>query len=111
MNWNIVKEWLETHGHINPAWDCIGIGDDSFYAEDKTENTFISIFTRGEGELVLYVGCRRPKISVGSGTGYYVSNIWDVIDFLEDNLEGMYDQLMEKVIKGVNNKPAKAEEK
>jgi hypothetical protein len=106
-----VKEWLETHGHINPAWDCIGVGDDSFYAEDKTENTIISIFTRAGGELILYVGCRRPNISVGGSTGHFVFTGWDVIDFLSDHLEDMYDQLMEKVIKGVNNKPAKAEEK
>ena len=27
MNWNTVKEWLETHEHINPAWDCIVDGE------------------------------------------------------------------------------------
>lgn len=102
MNWNEVYEWLKSHGHVHENWDCIEIGDDSFYAEDKMENTFISIFTRGEGELVLYIGCQRPKISVGSGTGCYVSNCWDVIDFLEDNLEDMYDALMKKVMNEVN---------
>ena len=102
MNWNEVYEWLKSHNHVHEGWDCIAVGDDSFYAEDKAENTFISIFTRGEGELVLYVGCRRPKVSVGSGTGYYVSNCWDVIDFLEDNLEDMYDELMKKAMNEVN---------
>lgn len=102
MDWNIVKEWLETHGHINPAWDCIGVGDDSFYAEDKAENTFISIFTRAAGELIFYVGCKRPKISVGGSTGHFAFSCEDVINFLEDNLEDMYDQLTRKVMKEVN---------
>ena len=98
MDWILVKEWLENHGHINSNWDCVAVSEDSFYAEDKMENTFISIFTRGGDELVIYVGCLRPKVSVGSSTGYYVSNCWDVIDFLEDNLEDMYDELMRKVV-------------
>jgi hypothetical protein len=102
MNWNEVYEWLKSHNHVHEKWDCIAVGDDSFYAEDKMENTFISIFTRGGDELVLYVGCLRPKVSVGSGTGCYVSNCWDVIDFLEDNLEDMYDELMRKVMNEVN---------
>ena len=66
------------------------------------ETTFISIFTRGGDELVLYVCCLRPKVSVGSGTGCYVSNCWDVIDFLEENLEDMYNELMKKVMNEVN---------
>lgn len=103
MTWIDVKEWLESHGHINPTWDRVEVNEDSFYAEDEMENTFISIFTRGGDELVVYVGCLRPKVSVGSSTGYYVSNCWDVIDFLEDNLEDMYDQLMRKVMKEANS--------
>lgn len=98
MNWNEVYEWLKSHGHIHDGWETIAVGDDRFYAEDEMENTFISIFTRGGNELVLYVGCFRPKVSVGSGTGYYVSHSDDVINFLEDNLEDMYDELMRKVM-------------
>ena len=98
MNWNEVYEWLKSHGHVREDWDCIGIGDDSFYAEDKMENTFISIFLRGGDELVLYVGCLRPKVSVGSGTGLYVSHSGEIIGFLEDHLEYMYDALMRKVM-------------
>jgi hypothetical protein len=102
MNWNEVYEWLKSRGHVREDWDCIGIGDDSFYAEDSLENTFISIFTRGD-ELVLYVGCRRPKISVGGGTGYHVSTCWDVIDFLEDHLEDMYNELTKKFMEAYEN--------
>ena len=101
MTWVDVKEWLESHGHINPTWDCVEVNEDSFYAEDEMENTFISIFTRGNDELVIYVGCLQPKVSVGSGTGYQVTHSDDVIYFLEDNLENMYDELMRKVM--VNN--------
>ena len=98
MNWNEVYEWLKSHNHVNENWDRIEISEDNFYAEDEMENTFISIFTRGGDELVIYVGCLRPRVSVSSGTGCYVSNCWDVIDFLEDNLEDMYDELMRKVV-------------
>ena len=97
MNWNEIYEWLKSHNHIHEGWTYITIGDDNFYAEDEMENTFISIFTRNEDELVLYVGCLRPKVSVGGNTDCYVSNCWDVIDFLEGNLENMYDELMRKV--------------
>ena len=98
MNWNEVYEWLKSHGHVQENWDCIEISDDSFYAEDSMENTFISLFTRGVDELVLYVGCLRPKMSVGGSTGFYVSDCWDVIDFLVDYLEDMYDELMGKAM-------------
>lgn len=98
MNWNEVYEWLKSHGHIHDEWENISVTDDGFYAEDEMENTFISIFTRGGNELVIYVGCLRPKVSVGSGTGCYVSHSDDVINFLEDNLEDMYDKLMRKVM-------------
>lgn len=102
MNWNEVYDWLRSHNHVHENWERIEINDDSFYAEDEIENTFISIFVRGGDELVLYVGCLRPKISVGSGTGWYVSTCWDVIDFLDDHLEDMYDELMKKVMNEVN---------
>ena len=99
MNWNEVYEWLKSHGHINDEWENIAVTDDGFYAEDKMENTFISLFTRGsDDELVFYVGCLRPKVSVGSCTGLYVSHSGDVIGFLEDHLEYMYDALMRKVM-------------
>ena len=102
MNWNEVYEWLKSHNHVHEKWDCIAFDIDSFYAEDKLENTFISIFFRGGDELVFIVGCMRPKVSVGGSTGYHVSNCWDVIDFLEENLEDMYDELMKKVMNEVN---------
>ena len=102
MNWNEVYEWLKSYNHIHEGWDCITVNDDGFYAKDEMENTFISIFTRGGDELVLYVGCLKPKVSVGSSTGYHVSNCWDVIDFLDDNLENMYDELMKKVMNEAN---------
>ena len=102
MTWVYIKEWLESHGYINPTWNCVEVNEDSFYAEDEMENTFISIFTLDNNELVVYVGCLKPKASVGSSTGYHVSNCWDVIDFLDDNLENMYDELMKKVMNEVN---------
>ena len=97
MDWNWVKEWLEHHGHIHSDWDCIAVGDDSFYAEDKMENTFISLFCRGGCELIAIVGMMRPKISVGGPTGVVIDSHEDVIYFLEDNLEDMYTELMRKV--------------
>lgn len=62
------------------------------------ENTFISIFTHSNDELVVYVGCLRPKVSVGGKTGYQITHSDDIIYFLEDNLEDMYNELMRKVI-------------
>jgi hypothetical protein len=102
MDWMFVKEWLEDHGHINSNWDCVAVSEDSFYAEDKMENTFISLFQRGECELVAIVGMRRPHISVGGPTDAVIYSHEDVIYFLEDNLEGMYDQLMRKAMNEVN---------
>lgn len=98
MIWVYIKDWLESHGYINPTWDCIEVNEDSFYAEDEMENTFISIFTHGNDELVVYVGCLRPKVSVGGKTGYQITHSDDIIYFLEDNLEDMYNELMRKVI-------------
>ena len=98
IDWMEVKEWLESHGHIHSGWDCIGVSDESFYAEDKMENTFISLFVRGDCELVAIVGMMHPKISVGGSTGVAVYSHENVIWFLEDNLEDMYDQLMRKVV-------------
>ena len=98
MIWVYIKEWLESHGYINPTWDCVEVNEDSFYAEDEMENTFISIFTSSNDELVVYVGCLRPKMSVGGTTDYQVTHSDDIIYFLEDNLEDMYNELMRKVI-------------
>ena len=98
MTWVYIKEWLESHGYINPAWDCVEVNEDGFYAEDEMENTFISIFTHNNDELIIYVGCLRPKVSVGGTTGYQVTRSDDIIYFLEDNLEDMYNELMRKVI-------------
>ena len=98
MTWVDIKEWLESHDHINSTWDCVEVNEDSFYAEDEMENTFISIFTRGNDELVVYVGCLQPKVSVGGETDYQVTHSDDIIYFLEDNLEDMYNELMRKVM-------------
>ena len=97
MDWNEVKNWLESHGHIHSGWDCIGVSDESFYAEDKFENTFISLFCRGDCELIAIVGMMRPKLSVGGSTGVVIESHEDVIYWLEDNLEDTYDELMRKV--------------
>lgn len=98
MNWEFVHEWLKSHGHVNENWDCVAVGEDSFYAEDKAENTFISLFTRGGSELIAVVGMNHPKLSVGGSTGVEVFSHEDVIYFLEDNLEYFYDELMRKVV-------------
>lgn len=98
MTWVYIKEWLESHGYIDPTWDCVEVNEDGFYAEDEMENTFISIFTHNNDELIIYVGCLRPKVSVGGTTGYQVTHSDDIIYFLEDNLEDMYNELMRKVI-------------
>ena len=98
MTWVYIKEWLESHGYINPTWNCVEVNEDSFYAEDEMENTFISIFTHSNDKLVVYVGCLRPKVSVGGTTDYQVTHSDDIIYFLEDNLEDMYNELMRKVI-------------
>ena len=98
MNWNEVYEWLKHHNCINDFWNRIDITD-SFYAEDEFENTFISIFTRGgDNELVFYIGCLRPKVSVGGPTAFTVESHWDIIDYLHDNLEEMYFNLEKKYL-------------
>ena len=94
MDWTIVRDWLVHRAHINADWN-IEIGDDSIYCSDENENTFISIFTRADQELIVYVGMLNPKFSCGSGTGIYVNSPYDVIDFLHDHLEDMFDELMQ----------------
>ena len=95
MNWNEVYYWLKNHGHIQDDWECIGVGEDSIYCSDTMENTFISIFTKISDELVGYVGCIKPKVSVGGNTGIYIQSIFDVLDYLHDNMERLYEELME----------------
>jgi hypothetical protein len=102
IDWMKVKNWLEFYGHINSNWDCVAVSEDSFYAEDKMENTFISLFQRGGCELVAIVGMLHPHISVGGSTGITLYSHENVTWFLEDNLENMYDELMEKAMNEVN---------
>lgn len=87
-----IYNWLVDNGHINPSWEEIHIKEDSFYAEDPLENTFISIYTKSYG-VVIFVGCLEPKISIG-GDYSIDTDCWSIIDFLENNLEDMYDKLM-----------------
>ena len=98
MEWMLVKDWLERCGQIDENWDCVAVGEDSFYAEDAAENTFISLFLRGGCELVAFVGMLRPKVSVGGSTGVAIYSHEDVIAYLEDNLGDMYDELMRKAV-------------
>ena len=100
MNWKTVEEWLEMHGHISFNWEEQTAVDSIYYA-DTVENTFISVFTKVSGELVVYVGCLRPKVSAGGHTGIYVESEWDVIDYLHDNLEDLFEKLNEKIMEGV----------
>ena len=97
MEYREVLQWLKDKGHINDKWAEISWADDSLYCRDEFENTMISVFNRVNGELICYVGCLQPKVSVGGPTGVYVINPWDVIDYLRDNLEDMYEDLMKKV--------------
>lgn len=99
MEYREVLQWLKDHGHINDDWAEISWADDGLYCRDEFENTMISVFNRVDGELICYVDCLRPKVSVGGPTGVYVNNPWDVIDYLYDNLEDMYEDLMKKVSK------------
>lgn len=99
MEYREVLQWLKDHGHINDDWTEISWTDDALYCRDEFENTMISVFNRVNGELICYVGCVRPNVSVGGPTGIYVINHWDVIDYLTDHLEDMYEDLMKKVSK------------
>lgn len=92
MNWETITEWLEIHGHITFDWEEI-TNEDCVYCADTLENTFISIFTKVSGELVVFVGCNNPQTSVGGDTGIYVQTEWEIIDYLHDNLEDMFEKL------------------
>lgn len=100
IEWPTIIEWLELHGHISFNWEEI-TNEDCVYCADTLENTFISIFTKVSGELVVFVGCNKPKISVGGDTGIYIQSEWDIIDYLEDNLEDMFDKLNIKIMESV----------
>ena len=101
MDWMMVKEWLESRGHINANWD-VEFGDDGIYCFSEMENTFISVFTRGDQELVVYVGMLKPKFTCGSSTGIYVTSPYDVTDFLYDHLDDMFDELMRQYVNSKN---------
>ena len=96
MNWETITEWLEIHGHISFDWEEI-TNEDCVYCADTLENTFISIFTKVTGELVVSIGCFKPRVSVGGDTGLYVQTEWEIIDYLHDNLEDMFETLNTKL--------------
>ncbi len=96
MGWNVVKEWLEDHGHINPDWETVEVQDNGIYCCDTMENTMISIFIKGSMELVVFVGTLKPKMSVGGNTGIYVQSVYDIDGYLSEILEDLYNRLAEK---------------
>lgn len=96
INWEEVRFWLERKGHINSQWERIEVSQDGIYCEDTSENTIISIFTKVSGELVVFVGILKPKMSVGGETGVYVETHWDVCDYLIDNMERLIEKLEDK---------------
>ena len=83
-------------GHINAQWERIEVSQDGIYCEDTSENTIISIFTKVSGELVVFVGILKPKMSIGGETGIYVETHWDVCDYLIDNMERLFEKLEDK---------------
>ncbi len=95
MDWTVVKEWLIQHGYAREDWDCIEITDSSVYLQDSIENTFISAF-QSHGNLIVYVGAVKPKISVGGDTGFPCSSPWDAIDYFIDYLEELWEDLDKK---------------
>ena len=91
-------QFFRDHEHIYDDWAEISWAEDCLYCRDELENTMISVFNRVDGELICYVGCLRPAVSVGGPTGVYVISPWDVIDYLSDNLEDMYLDLAKKCL-------------
>lgn len=96
VNWNEVCSWLENHGHITHDWDHVMVHDDGIYCKDDVENTMISVFKKNSGELVAFVGILTPNMSVGGDTCVFVETEWDVIDYLTDNMQRLYDELTRK---------------
>lgn len=102
IEWSTITEWLELHGYISFDWEEI-TNEDCIYCADTNENIFISIFTNVAGELVVFIGCNKPYISTGENTGIYVQSEWDIIDYLKDNLEDMYDRLNIKIMEELSD--------
>lgn len=100
MNWKTVEEWLELHGYISFDWEEQNTDNCIYYADTK-ENTFISIFTKVSGELIVYVGMFNPHTSVGGDTSIYIISEWDIIDYLHDNMEDLFEKLNQKIMGGV----------
>lgn len=98
MNWAEICNWLVIHGHISMKWETIEVSDDGLYCSDTYENTYISVFTKGSGELVVFIGCFNPRISVGGNTSVYVETDCEVMDYLRDNMDRLYDELMGKAM-------------
>ena len=96
VDWRLVKEWLERRGYISDAWEQIDVDDGGIYCADPAENTFISLFVNG-GFLVCFVGCINPKISAGGDTDCPCSHYCDVINYLSDELDNLFDILARKM--------------
>ena len=96
MDWSIVEDWLMRKKYINYTWDRIDVTEEGFYCEDKFENTFISLFSKGQNQLVCFLGCLSPKIYVGGDTCYHD---YDAIYYLENNFEYLSERLNEKIEK------------
>lgn len=96
MDWIYVKEWLERHGYISDSWKQIEVTSKSIYCADPAENTFISVFVNG-GFLVCFVGCINPKVYVGGDTDCPYSHYCDAINYLDDELENLFEALSRKM--------------
>ena len=99
MDWTVVKDWLFLHVHAHEGWDHIEVTDESIYLKDDFENTFISAF-QAHGNLIVYVGAVKPKMSAGGDTGFPCSSPWDAIDYFIDHLEELFETLSIKMMKG-----------
>ncbi len=96
IEWELVKDWLMETGYISTAWSNIQVDSHGIYCSDWLENTFISIFING-GFLVCFVGCLKPKISAGGDTDCVCESHWDVIYYLQDKLDHLFDVLDTKI--------------
>ena len=95
MDWNIVKNWLIEHGYTSDVEDWeYQLLKDGIYARSEENNAYLSFFARPEdNQLMVYVGSIKPRLSMGGATGLYLYNIFDVIDYLHDELERIYDDM------------------
>jgi hypothetical protein len=96
IGWELVKEWLERRGYISDRWERVEVDDCGIYCADTMENTFISLFING-GFLVCFVGCIKPKVYAGGDTDCRCSHYCDVINYLDDELENLFDALERKI--------------